>query len=428
MHGLKYWRLNAARGFVILIACIGLLLLFSSCVSAQVKVTATPSSVADAAHPGQVVLHVTKPDDTPIDGAAFNNQLGSVKVGGTPVQFQFDQAKGFISISPPAKLEGTQTVQLLDKNSQSIGQTELRYPGPTSSTSTEAPNRIEDRRDRLTSYNWYYLIVTLLFSALIIPFVYTIYRVVRFSRSSFRNPLGFPVGSFRAMLAYTLVAYLGFYILTSILSVSDFQPPDYLLGIVATVVGFYFGSRNTDEGAMDPGTAGIVRGIVRVGSNPARGATVKFKREDGTEPYSRITDIDGRFDLVGAKPGKYKVRAETSGSPPSDSIDITVTEGSDQEIVITIKGGTSTGTQTTGVIEGTVTKSDKTPADRADVVLTQGATKKEIKTDTKGKYKFENVAAGEYSIMASLAGKSSDPNRKVAVTAGSTQTVDLELN
>ena len=75
-----------------------------------------------------------------------------------------------------------------------------------------------------------------------------------------------------------------------------------------------------------------------MGANPARGAIVKLKRSaDGTEPYSRISDLDGRFELRGATPGKYKVCASLTGSNPSDDQEISVAEGSDHEIEILIK-------------------------------------------------------------------------------------------
>jgi hypothetical protein len=429
MDKFKNRRLSAAHRFAFVVLCPGLLLLFSSGISAQFKMTAKPNSITDATKPGQVVLQVTKEDGTAVE-APFREQVGSVKVGDDTAPHQFGTAPGDINITPPANRTGAQTVQLLNKQGQQLAQTQLQYPaaggsnppaGGSNPAPTTTPTSPNEPLKLPANWGWFFAIVSGLYAALMIPFVYTIYRVIRFSRSSFRNPLGFPVGSFRAMLAYTLVAYMGFYVLTSILSFSDFRPPESILGIVATVIGFYFGNRTGEEGTVDPGTAGIVRGIVRIGTNPARGATVKFKREDGTEPYSRITDIDGRFDLVGAKPGKYKVRAEASGSPPSDGVDVNVTEGSDQEIVITIKAAAS---PTTGTVEGTVTKADKTPAEGAKVVLTQGAAKTEKTTDAKGKYKFDNVPVGEGSVA--VAGSTTEP-KKITVAAGASQTVDIEL-
>lgn len=199
----------------------------------------------------------------------------------------------------------------------------------------------EARRDKLASYNWYYVLVSLMFFAVLVPFVLAIYRGTSGSPATNNRPLGLPVGSFRSILAYSLVAYLGFYVLTSILSVSLFAPPDFLLGIVATVIGFYFGSRAGGDEETSTKT-GTVRGIVRQGTFPARGALIRFRRtDDNTVPYSRLSDLDGRFELRGAKPGGYIVSASLTGAQPSPDQEISVAEGSDHEIEINIGNVTS---------------------------------------------------------------------------------------
>jgi hypothetical protein len=404
-----------------------LLLLISSASAQVVEVTASPSAIADPSKPGPVILHVTKTDDTALDATAFSNQLGSVKVGGRDVVSSFDPTKADITITPPQNLVGAQKVELFDKSNppQPLGETQLQYAGAATSTPTPTPDRIENRRDALMNSNWYYAIVSILFASLLVPFGVTISHVIRFSRSSFRNPLGFPVGSFRAILAYTLVAYLGFFILTGVLSVAPFEPPEFLLGIVATVVGFYFGSRTGEEGTADP-NAGIVRGVVRVGTNPARGVLVKFKRDDGTEPYSRITDVEGQFGLQGARAGKYKVTATVNTSTASQ--DITVGEGSDQEVELLIKAPGSSTPSATATLEGKVTKAaDSSAVANADVVLTQNSAEKgRAKTDASGKYKLENIAFGDYKIVASAAGVSSNV-KNVSVTTASVTGIDLQI-
>ena len=81
--------------------------------------------------------------------------------------------------------------------------------------------------------------------------------------------------------------------------------------------------------------------------------------------------------------------------------------------------------QTTGTVQGTVTKADNTTVQGASVVLSQGNTTQQKTTDANGKYKFENVAVGDYNISASLAGASD--SKKITVAAGAAQTVDLQL-
>ena len=131
----------------------------------------------------------------------------------------------------------------------------------TNEDSSTQSLRAEDRRDDLVSSNWFFVIVTFMFALVLIPFAWTIMRAIRFSKSTFNSPLGLPEGSLRAMLAYTLVTFLGFYILASVLSISDVKPPDFLLGIVATVIGFYFGSRSSETKAA-AAAEGSVEGSV----------------------------------------------------------------------------------------------------------------------------------------------------------------------
>jgi hypothetical protein len=332
---------------------------------------------------------------------------------------------------------GAQTIELRDEANKVIAQGQLRYQSESSggdkgvsSQELARQQREEARRDRLVGSYWYYVLVTLMFLAVLVPFVVAIYRGTSAARGADNRPLGLPVGSFRSILAYSLVAYLGFYVLTSILSVSQFMPPDFLLGIVATVIGFYFGSRSGDEGEASAKT-GTVRGIVRQGANPARGAAVKFKRSDnGTEPYSRISDLDGRFELRGAAPGKYAVNASITGSTPSDAQEISIAAGSDHEIEIVIKSAVAAPPPSaqTGTVQGTVTQPDGTPAPQATVALSQGGVEKfKGTTDASGKYQINAVVAGEYDIEASRAPQRPSAAAKVQVTSGGQNTVDLQL-
>jgi hypothetical protein len=411
-----------------------LLLLAGSDSQAQSVVTATPGSV-DPAKLQPVLLKVTKADGSA--DAELIGQVQSVNVGSQPATNLKKDAQG-ITITPPALSPGMYELQLLDSASKMLAKAQLQYQsgsGPAqgssgNESSTQDITRLreekaEQRRANLVTYYWYYWLVTAMFLAVLVPFVLAIYRGTSGSRATDNRPLGLPVGSFRSILAYSLVAYLGFYILTSILSVSYFAPPDFLLGIVATVIGFYFGSRSGDEGEAASKT-GAVRGIVRQGTNPARGAMVRFKREDGTEPYSRISDVNGRFELTGAKPGKYKVRASLTDSAPSDEQDISIVDGSDHEIEIVIKSAAPSPSTQTGTVQGTVTKPDGTPAPEASVVLSVGGVEKFKKTtDASGKYKIDAVAVGEYEVRAALAQYSE--TSKVTVTSGGQHTVDLKL-
>ncbi len=452
MYPLRNRNGRAPRPFITAAACLALLLLVSLVASAQTTVTAKPDRITDATKAQSVVLSITNTADGSAN-ATVSGQVAKVTVAGQDAQFQKDvPAAGSVTVTAPAGLNGPQPVQLLDSagkplddgTGKPLGLT-LTYPNLTTTptpTPTPTPDpailekiSVVNRQNELSKQEWYQFFVLISFIGVLTAFIGTIVRGILRSRSTFRNPLGLPVGSLRAILAYTLVAFLGFYVLTSLLTITVFAPPDFLLGIVATVVGFYFGSRSDEEGAQDE-RVGIVRGIVRKdkpGSGaPVSGALVKFKRDDGTEPYSRLTDVDGRFVLQGAKPGKYKVIAKLSDASLSPEQDLSITEGSDQEIELVIKsggggGGGDAATPKTGSVEGEVTNADGSAADGASVVLSQGGAEKGKATaDADGSYKIDNVAVGEYDAVATLGAASSAPV-KVTVAAGAAQTLDLNL-
>jgi hypothetical protein len=397
--------------------------------SAQTVITVTPNSV-DPVKPQQVTLQIKTNGASDL---ALVGQVQSVNVSDKPAA-DLKKEGDVIKITPPSLDPGPKILQLLDSAKNVLATGELVYKSESkggdnrSQTLEEQRSQsAEARRDALTKYTWYYLLVTGMFLAVLVPFVLAIYRGTSGSASTNNRPLGLPVGSFRSILAYSLVAYLGFYILTSILSVSTFPPPDFLLGIVATVIGFYFGSRTGEEGEASEKT-GIVRGSVRQGTNPARGAIIKFKRtDDGKEPYSRISDVDGRFELRGAKPGKYKVSASLTGSTPSDEQEVAVAEGSDHEIELVIKAAAPPAPQT-GTVQGAVTKPSGDAAPQATVTLSQGGVKKFEKTaDATGKYKIDAVPVGDYDVEALLAGNANSDKVKVTITANGQHNVALQL-
>ena len=117
-----------------------------------------------------------------------------------------------------------------------------------------------------------------MFAIVLIPFAWTIMRAIHFSKSTFNSPLGLPEGSLRAMLAYILVTFLGFYVLATILSISEVKPPDFLLGIVATVIGFYFGSRSSETKTAGTAEGSVEGSVVDNTGAAARGATVNLSR------------------------------------------------------------------------------------------------------------------------------------------------------
>lgn len=196
-----------------------------------------------------------------------------------------------------------------------------------------------DIRAKLLESTWYPLAVSVLFGGLLIGFAATIIRVILRSKSSFRSPLGLPDGSLRAIIAFLLVAFLGFYVYASIVSLSDFKLPESLLGIIATVIGFYFGSRSGEERAAGAASAqtGIVDGtVVDNAGAPAGGATVELSQTGGKK-LKQTTDATGKFKFDSVPIGDYDIQASKAGSTPSDSAKVKVTTGRTQTIALKLK-------------------------------------------------------------------------------------------
>jgi hypothetical protein len=208
-----------------------------------------------------------------------------------------------------------------------------------SNQETPAALRPEIRRDNLVNSGWYFPLMTFLFAALLIPFAMVIYRAIRFSKSTFNSPLGLPDGSLRAILAYTLVVFLGFYVYASIVSFSDFKPPEFLMGIVATVIGFYFGSRNNDvssRGAGAPAQNGVVGGAVKDNTGTAtQDATVVLTQEDGKKLTAKTNEA-GKFEIKNVPAGEHSIQA-AKAEHQSDQTKVTVKAGERQTVTLTLK-------------------------------------------------------------------------------------------
>lgn len=204
-------------------------------------------------------------------------------------------------------------------------------PGPTPSPDA----RSEARRDTLSASYWFPVIISVMFGLVLIPFAWTIMRAIRFSKSTFNSPLGLPEGSLRAMLAFTLVAFLGFYVLASILSMSELKPPDFLLGIVATVIGFYFGSRSAEERTAT--ARGSVEGsVVDKNGSPAPGANVELS-QSGVKKFTQNSDVNGKYRFENVPVGNYDIQATLTGQNPSDVGKVSVTAGATQTSNLKLK-------------------------------------------------------------------------------------------
>lgn len=193
------------------------------------------------------------------------------------------------------------------------------------------------RRNELSKSGWFFGLTFLIFGVVLIPFVFIIYRAIRFSGATYRSPLGLPEGSLRAILAYMLVAFLGFYVLASILSLTEFSPPQFLLGIVATVIGFYFGARTGEEKVAGARTAGIIQGNVTDKNGSSSGeASVELSQSTG-EKHTQKADANGKFKFDNVSPGDYDIQASLSGHQSSDTAKIKITAGATQTVNLSLK-------------------------------------------------------------------------------------------
>lgn len=229
--------------------------------------------------------------------------------------------------------ENTNTPQASRASGSSTNRSAAPTPEPTPDT------RVEARRDYLSNSYWFPVIISLMFGLVLIPFAWTIMRAIRFSKHTFSSPLGLPEGSLRAMLAFMLVAFLGFYVLVSILSLSELKPPDFLLGIVATVIGFYFGSRSGEEksGGATAAPSGSVAGtVVDNAGAPAGGATVELSQPGGKK-FTDATDAKGEYKFDKVPVGDYDIQASLTGHTPSDPAKVKVKSGANQAVDLKLK-------------------------------------------------------------------------------------------
>ena len=141
------------------------------------------------------------------------------------------------------------------------------------------------------------------------------------------------------MLAFLLVAFLGFYVYASVLSLSDFKLPEALLGIIATVIGFYFGSRSVEgagAGARSEQTGSVDGSVLDNNGTPAGGATVDLSQA-GVKKLTQPADLSGKFKFDNVPIGDYEIQASKSGHTPSDSAKAKVTTGRTQTVNLKLK-------------------------------------------------------------------------------------------
>lgn len=133
-----------------------------------------------------------------------------------------------------------------------------------------------------------------------------------------------------------LVAFLGFYVYESVISLSDLNLPESLLGIVATVIGFYFGSRSA-EGKSEKVTTGQIEGTVVDDTGAAAGGATVDLSQAGGKKITKKADAKGKFKFDEVPIGEYDIQASLTGKNPSDPAKVKVTAGDTQTVNLKLK-------------------------------------------------------------------------------------------
>lgn len=295
--------------------------------SGQPLTAAAQPSTIDGAAPVDVVLTV--------EGAAsVLDRIDHATVGGTRVDVRRDGSS--FTITPPVLSAGTQVIRLLDASNMVVAETRVEYRAPVEDASSSSAAAADARRIVMTTSTWFYLLVTLLFASIVLPFsiaiVASVYRGGNGAAPG--QPLGLPSGTVRAVLAFLLVAYLGFYVLSSVLSATEFKPPEFMIGMIATVVGFYFGTRTdgvtrqqpengNQPPAPGPAPTGRIAGdVIDSGGAAVGGATVTLSK-NGNAVNMVQADAKGAFAFEAVDPDTFDLVAK-SGNLQSSPASVAV--------------------------------------------------------------------------------------------------------
>jgi protocatechuate 3,4-dioxygenase beta subunit len=102
----------------------------------------------------------------------------------------------------------------------------------------------------------------------------------------------------------------------------------FFLAIAAAVVC-------ADAPASAAPRAGSLNGVVlNSAGTPIPRAVVSWQAADGTRPHSIHTDVNGRFQVMGVRPGLYELRAETGGMSSDWQHNVLVRTGAEASVTL----------------------------------------------------------------------------------------------
>ncbi|MBN1309270.1 MAG: carboxypeptidase regulatory-like domain-containing protein [Chitinispirillaceae bacterium] len=134
------------------------------------------------------------------------------------------------------------------------------------------------------------------------------------------------------------------------------------------------------------------------------------------------TDEEGAFSFDDVESGRYSIRASKDGYTTKTIDDTVETDETELEVTILLDPIVTT------TVEGTVTDSaEDTPlADAVVSLRSEGRTVATDTSDSEGKYSFEEVTTGDYTVRVSLSGYT-PVSVEVTVESSEAVTVDVPL-
>jgi len=142
--------------------------------------------------------------------------------------------------------------------------------------------------------------------------------------------------------------------------------------------------------------ASRLAGTVRAadGGAPIPGATVTLADMHGEVMAARSTDEAGRYLFEELAPGRYTLAVSAHGCQPS-ALPVTVADGTETTQDAELHGGTR--------LEGTArsTRGTVVPDARVTLLDSDGNVAAVTTTGTDGRYAFENLPEGDYTVIAS---------------------------
>ena len=199
---------------------------------------------------------------------------------------------------------------------------------------------------------------------------------------------------------------------------------------IGTAAVTTFGQNATADIVLD--RLGAVTGVVQTDTLGTRAAVadleVTLRPVGGGNAVTKRTDAGGRYRFDGVVTGRYTVSATRAGftqDPTAASVELTVTLNNDTaaDIVLARKAAIW-GVLSTDVV-GTVT-----PLPATEVTLTPkaGGTPTKIDTDSDGKFRFTDLAPGDYTLAATRTGFTQNPpTADVTVTASLNQDTRADI-